>query len=191
MQESQVKLSARDLVLTGLSIALITVGAYARITLFVVPFTLQLVFVMLIALAFGHKVGFLSTSLYTVMGLLGIPIFSKGGGLGYIASPSFGYIMGFVACAFVIGYLAGPNKLSGTPASLLGKTFLVTLLGLLIVYTFGVSYWFLLEKIMIQSGASLFEIAYKGAVLFVPKDLFLCLIVSMVGPKLQRIQRLS
>ncbi|MDO4773242.1 MAG: biotin transporter BioY [Bacillota bacterium] len=191
MQESQVKLSARDLVLTGLSIALITVGAYARITLFVVPFTLQLAFVMLIALAFGHKVGFLSTSLYTVMGLLGIPIFSKGGGLGYIASPSFGYIMGFVACAFVIGYLAGPNKLSGTPASLLGKTFLVTLLGLLIVYTFGVSYWFLLEKIMIQSGASLFEIAYKGAVLFVPKDLFLCLIVSMVGPKLQRIQRLS
>lgn len=191
MQESQVKLSARDLVLTGLSIALITVGAYARITLFVVPFTLQLAFVMLVALAFGHKIGFLSTSLYTVMGLLGIPIFSKGGGLGYIASPNFGYILGFVACAFVIGYFAGPNKLSGKKSSFLFKTFLVTLLGLLIVYAFGVSYWFLLEKIMIQSGASLFEIAYKGAVFFLPKDLFLCLIVSMVGPRLQRIQRLS
>lgn len=188
MQKSQSKLKTIELILTGLSVALITMGAYMRIHLFVIPFTLQLVFVMLVALAFGHRVGFLSTSIYTVMGLLGVPIFSKGGGLAYITSPNFGYILGFVACAFVMGYLAGPDKMGSEEKKNLIKIFSVSLLGLAIVYLFGVGYWFFLELFVIQSGANLFEIAYKGAIIFLPKDLFFCLMVSLAAPKLQQLR---
>ncbi len=187
METSQAKITTRELVLTALSIALITMGAYIKINLFTIPFTLQLVMVMLVALTFGYKVGFLSTSIYTIMGLAGLPVFSSGGGLGYIASPSFGYILGFILCAFIIGFFANDDKTT-SQAKLHAKTFAVTLLGLAIVYAIGVCYWYLLGQFFIPKfKMDFFSLVYKGAIVFMPKDVFLCLLVSIISPKLKKV----
>ncbi len=185
MEKSTSGITTRELVLTALSIALITLGAYIKISLFAVPFTLQLVMVMIVALTFGYKVGFLSTSIYTIMGLVGLPVFSSGGGLGYISSPGFGYILGFVLAAFIIGFLAGGGKIKGSNKTVLIKTFAVTVIGLMVVYIMGVSYWYILGHFFVPSlKMNFFDLVYKGAIVFMPKDLFLCFIASIVSQKL-------
>jgi biotin transport system substrate-specific component len=51
----------------------------------------------------GSKLGALSQLIYVVLGLIGIPVFTKGGGLSYIFEPSFGYLIGFILAACIIG----------------------------------------------------------------------------------------
>lgn len=85
---------------------LITVGAYIKVPVPVVPFTLQLLFTTLAGLLLGSRLGATSVVLYIVMGLAGLPVFATGGGLGYVLEPSFGYLVGFAAAAWVTGRIA-------------------------------------------------------------------------------------
>ena len=66
--------------------ALIAVGAFIRIPIPYVPFTLQLFFTTLAGLLLGPKLGAASSLVYMITGLIGIPIFTEGGGPGYILS---------------------------------------------------------------------------------------------------------
>jgi biotin transport system substrate-specific component len=67
--------------------------------------------VLLTACVGGKNAAALSQIAYVTLGLLlfqvfGLPIFTQGGGLGYVREPSFGYIIGFIPAAWVCGYLA-------------------------------------------------------------------------------------
>ncbi len=188
MQKAKSKITTKELVLTALSIALITVGAFIKVTIFAIPLTFQLMFVMLVALTFGYKIGVISTSLYAIMGLAGLPVFAKGGGIGYIATPSFGYILGFILAAFFIGFFAGPNKIKNNYPIM--KTAIITIIGLILVYIVGVFYWYLLDSFILKTSKySFLKIVEIGAISFMPKDIFLCFVVSLTAPKLQKIIR--
>ena len=97
----------KDLTLGGLFTALIAVGAFLKITIPVQPvpmhFTLQFFFVLLAALLLGSKRAFASVITYLVIGLCGLPIFATGGGPAYLLKPTFGFLIGFAAAAFVTG----------------------------------------------------------------------------------------
>ena len=86
-------LKTRDLILIAMFAALTAIGAFIRIPLPVVPITLQYFFCALGALLLGAKKGALAQILYVAVGLIGIPIFTKGGGPQYIFQPSFGYLI--------------------------------------------------------------------------------------------------
>ena len=88
-------MKTKDLVLCAMFVALIAVGAFIKIPVPVVPFTLQFLFTMLAGLLLGPVNGALAVVVYIVLGLIGLPIFTQGGGPGYIFQPSFGYIIGF------------------------------------------------------------------------------------------------
>jgi biotin transport system substrate-specific component len=71
-----------------------------------VPITLQTLAVMLTGLALGPGRAFAAVGLYVLLGLAGLPIFSGGrSGLGVLAGPSAGYIIGFVFAATAAGWL--------------------------------------------------------------------------------------
>ena len=97
----------RSLVYCALFTALIAVGAFIKIPIPVVPFTLQYLFTMLAGILLGSRLGSrlgsLSVLAYMILGLIGLPIFSEGGGIGYVFKPSFGYIIGFCVETFVTG----------------------------------------------------------------------------------------
>lgn len=97
----------RDLTLGGLFTALIGVGAFLKITIPVQPvpmhFTLQFFFVLLAALLLGSKRAYVSVLTYLVIGLCGIPVFATGGGPAYLLKPTFGFLIGFAAAAYVTG----------------------------------------------------------------------------------------
>lgn len=94
------------LMLAALFAALSIVGAYLRIPLpGGVPLTLQVFFVALCGLLLPPATALISQVLYLALGLIGLPVFSFGGGLQALAAPSFGYILGFAAAAFLISLL--------------------------------------------------------------------------------------
>ena len=82
---------------------LTAIGARIAVPFPLVPFTLQTMFCMLAGLLLGPKYGAASQAFYMMMGLVGIPVFTGGGGLSSIFMPSFGYVVGFVACAWITG----------------------------------------------------------------------------------------
>lgn len=69
-----------------------------------VPLTLQTFAVLLVGAALGSLRGALSMGLYALMGVVGVPWFAEGSS-GF-SSASFGYILGFILAAFIVGRLA-------------------------------------------------------------------------------------
>ena len=98
--------NAKNMALCGVFTALIAIGAFIRIPVPVVPFTLQYLFTMLAGLLLGAKLGAAAVALYVGMGLIGFPIFTQGGGFGYVFNPSFGYLVGFIVGAYATGKIA-------------------------------------------------------------------------------------
>ena len=79
-------MKTKDLVLCAMFVALIAVGAFIKVPVPVVPFTLQFLFTMLAGLLLGPVNGALAVVVYIVLGLVGLPIFTQGGGPGYISA---------------------------------------------------------------------------------------------------------
>ena len=124
--------SAINLTYTAMFTTLIAAGAFIKIPVPVVPFTLQFLFTMLAGLLLGGKGGALSVALYMILGLAGLPIFAEGGGLWYLLKPSFGYIIGFCLASYVTGKMV-EKQYPLTIKKLLTANFT----GLFIVYGVG------------------------------------------------------
>ena len=71
----------KNLAYCALFTALIAVGAFIRVPVPVVPFTLQYLFTMLAGLLLGPRLGTIAVGTYVLLGLVGLPIFTQGGGL--------------------------------------------------------------------------------------------------------------
>ena len=80
----------REMVLCGLFIALVAVGALIRIPVGSDVYTLQFMFTLLAGLLLGARLGALAVGTYVVMGLVGIPVFASGGGPPMCSSPPLG-----------------------------------------------------------------------------------------------------
>jgi len=98
---------------------LIAVSARINIPLIPVPVTFQTLVVAALSAAFGWRVGVATVVAYIAEGLLGLPVFSRGGGIGYLFSPTFGFIVGMIPMAYVIGRAADAG-LSRKPIALFG-----------------------------------------------------------------------
>lgn len=90
---------------TLLGVFLLTASAKVSIPFFPVPMTLQ-TFVIYFLAASSGMLGFYSALLYVTLGLVGLPIFAAGGGIGYVFSPTFGFLYGMVIASFFISYMA-------------------------------------------------------------------------------------
>ena len=51
----------------------------------------------------GSRLGAISVGIYIILGLIGVPVFTSGGGPGYVLQPTFGYLIGFMVGAYVVG----------------------------------------------------------------------------------------
>ncbi|MBR9699518.1 biotin transporter BioY [Candidatus Woesearchaeota archaeon] len=72
-----------------------------------VPITLQTLIVLLSGMVLGRNLGALSQIVYVIVGLIGLPVFSGGSsGFGVLFGPTGGFLFGFIAAAYVAGYLA-------------------------------------------------------------------------------------
>jgi len=103
---SQTARLVSNVVLVVLGTLILTAAAKFKVPLPPVPFTLQSLAVAAIAAAFGWRTGVATVALYIIEGLSGLPVFASGGGPAYIMNPSFGFILGWLPMALVIGWAA-------------------------------------------------------------------------------------
>lgn len=96
---------------------LITICAKINVPVWPVPVTLQGFAIAALAAAFGMRIGVATVALYLLEGALGLPVFATGGGLAYLAGPTGGFLIGFLAMAAIIGFAADRGA-SGKPLTL-------------------------------------------------------------------------
>lgn len=169
----------KNLIMCALFSALIAVGAFIKIPVPVVPFTLQLLFTMMAGLLLGGKLGAASVGVYIFMGLLGLPVFAEGGGLGYVFKPSFGYIIGFAVASYVTGVIANQVSSPGYPRLLTAN-----FIGLGIVYLFGMVYYYLMSNFYLGNPIGLWPLFLYCFILAVPGDIILCILGAILGKRL-------
>lgn len=169
----------KKLVMYALFTTLIAVGAFIQIPIPVVPFTLQFLFTMLAGLILGGRGGAISVLAYIFIGLIGIPVFTQGGGIGYIFQPTFGYIIGFVVATYVTGKIA--NK---TSSPTLPRLLTANFIGLIILYVFGVAYVWLIKTFYLGVGIALWPLLLNCFLLPVPGDILLCILSALLAKRL-------
>ena len=84
------------MLLTALFAALTAVGAFLKIPVGTISFTLQVFFTCMAGVLLGPYWGALSQIIYVALGLMGVPIFTEGGGLMYVTVPTFGFLLGLI-----------------------------------------------------------------------------------------------
>lgn len=126
-------MTTRKLVRTALFAALTAVGAFLKIPLGPSAITLQFFFTAMAGCLLGSGCGALSQLIYVLLGLLGLPIFTAGGGFSYVLHPTFGFLLGLIPAAWVIGRLARSTRSFWRIA-------LAALAGLAVLYAVGLPY---------------------------------------------------
>lgn len=170
----------RDLILVALFAALTALGALIQIPMAPVQITLQLLFCILSGMLLGPVPGALSQAVYVLLGLVGLPVFAGGGGLGYVLKPSFGYLVGFVAGAFVCGLVVRRvKKLTFIRALLAGLVCILT------VYAVGAPYLYVSMNLSAPGSISAGAALTGGFLVFLPGDALKCLVAALAALKLK------
>lgn len=170
----------KEMCITALFTALICAGAFIKIPTPLLPVTFQSLFVTLAGLLLGGKKGALSVSVYVFIGLLGIPVFTEGGGLSYILKPTFGYLLGFILCAFISGRLAEKETSF--------KNFLLSsFAGMFSVYIVGITYYFLINRFYFGNEIEIRKLLVYCFLLTLPGDVIMCMLASVIGKRLKKV----
>jgi len=175
------KSSTVSLVTVSLFASLSAIGAFIKIPLPYVPFTLQVLFVFLAGSLLGSKKGFQSQLIYVAIGLAGLPVFTQGGGIGYVLQPTFGYLIGFMAGAYVVGAII--ERVSNPKIS---HFIIANFAGLAVVYFFGVIYLYIALNMWMGVESSFAHAVMIGFVYSIAGDLVISIIAGFLAVRLYK-----
>jgi len=137
-----------------------------------VPVTGQVFAALLSGVILGKWYGGMSQGLYAGLGAAGIPWFNGGkAGMEILSGVTGGYIIGFIAASLVIGWFTDRYLKSRSFAGL----FSLMLLGIAVIYFFGVVQLSLVLGVNAQKAIEL------GAIPFIGIDIYKALIVSAIA----------
>jgi len=143
---SSAELNARQsLIRTGVlalvGSALLAISAKVQVPFWPVPMTMQTLVVLLIGAHGGVRLAAATVLAYLLEGAAGLPVFSTGAGLAFMAGPTGGYLAGFLFAALIAAYAvekgfaktliraAGVFIIADTLILALGFAWLSTLIG--------------------------------------------------------------
>jgi biotin transport system substrate-specific component len=179
-------MKTRRIIYISIFAILTAIGARIAIPLPLVPFTLQTMICMLAGMLLGPRCGAASQGMYMLMGLVGIPVFTGGGGLSSVFMPSFGYIVGFVACAWVTGTLTQKMSANGRVPSVKGYT-AAALAGVAAVYILGLVHLYLIVNFwMPGNGMPLMKVLSVGFFSTIGGDIIKAFLSSVIALRIRK-----
>lgn len=175
-----------DLTLAGMFVALMAIGA--NITSFVpfmvvggVPITLQTFFAILAGCILGSRLGSITMCIYSLVGLVGVPVFAKfGAGPSSIFSPTFGFIVSYIFTAFVVGKIVEKKKS-------VGSFIFASLIGMAVNYLFGTNWMYYAYKLWAAAPEGFtYKMAWLWMAVPLPKDIILAIFAGIMAHRLER-----
>ncbi|MDY0096175.1 MAG: biotin transporter BioY [Candidatus Vecturithrix sp.] len=127
-----------------------------------VPVTCQTLVVLAAGALLGSRLGALTVLVYLTEGMIGLPFFAKGAaGVAYLRGVTGGYLLGFVAAAFVVGLLVekGWGRKVSTAIVAMG-------IGNVLLYVFGIAWLQLVLQITTTKAL------FLGFYPFIPGDVY-------------------
>ena len=177
------KLTAKEISLVAMFAALTSVAAIlSRFSLIVIPFTqvpFSLVpFVVLLAgMILGPRLGALSMIVYTIMGLIGLPVFeSPVAGPAYILKPTFGFIPGFILGAYATGIIL-PRQ--GSPTII--RYLAASLAGIAVIYIVGLPYLYVILNFYLGKAVPVIQVLKIGFIPYIAFDLIKGVLASFLS----------
>ncbi|PWR01768.1 biotin transporter BioY [Meridianimarinicoccus roseus] len=120
-------LAKLGLVLAGT--LLVAASARVEVPMYPVPMSLQTLAISLIGLTYGARLAGATLLTYLAQGAAGLPVFAGGGaGVAYMMGPTGGYLLGFVAMAWLTGLMVERGFGRGLPRLFLAALVPATLL---------------------------------------------------------------
>lgn len=179
--------STKELSLMALFLGLLIISAYIQIPL-PTPFmtmhiTMQLFVSILTGFCLRPKTSLITLASYLLVGLAGLPVFASGGGFYYLFKPTFGFLLGFLACSVWISY----KKQKNNPQ----KPILIGLQGLFLYYLIGNLYYYFGFRLFLQTQIPLSVSLFNGFVISIIPDLLICIVASLCAKRLYPIYRLT
>lgn len=173
-------MNTRTLTRTALFAALTAAGAFIRIPLGYSSITLQFFFTAMAGCLLGPVWGPVSQAVYVALGLIGLPIFTQGGGLTYLLQPTCGFLIGLIPAAWVIGLLTvhrPPHPM---------RTALACLAGLAVLYAVGLPYMAVILNQYMGKAMDVSAILWAGMLPFLPGDMLKIAVTAALAPLLQK-----
>lgn len=165
---------------TALFAALTAAGAFIRIPLGYSSITLQFFFTAMAGCLLGPVWGPVSQAVYVALGLIGLPIFTQGGGLTYLLQPTCGFLIGLIPAAWVIGLLTAHRP----PHPI--RTALACLAGLTVLYAVGLPYMAVILNRYMGRAMDFTAILWAGMLPFLPGDMVKIAVTAALAPLLQK-----
>ena len=160
----------RSLILCALFAALTAVGSLVKIPVGgVMIITLQTFFMFLAGLMLEPKYAFFSQIVYMAIGLIGLPIFSTGGGISYMLMPTFGFVLGFCLCATLTSLLVRKNLAAlmqdhAEKRVRIAKIVMYSVVSIVAMYIVGVAYMYLINNLYLHKPVTLAALIQAMAV---------------------------
>jgi biotin transport system substrate-specific component len=129
----------------------------------------------------GSRWGFTAVAVWVLLGVFGLPVFAQGkAGAAVLVGPTGGFLVGFILCAYIVGWCTERSDTS------LQKTSLIMYGGLVVVYLVGMagfmaSFAFFLHKPMSWETA-----ATLSVLPFLPYDIVKTFIAAYIGVKVKQ-----
>ena len=176
----------REMILTAIFAALTAVGGFLKVPAGPISFTMQVFFTCMAGLLLGPYWGSLSQLIYVLLGLVGLPIFTQGGGLMYVVKPSFGFLIGLIPMAFIVGLLTRRVSMQLSRPKQFLRLLLAQTVGLVVLNVIGLPYMY----IFLKGAWTIQKTIVSGCLIFLPFDLLKMVLASLLAvrirPVLQR-----
>lgn len=171
----------RDIVLAAMFAAMIAISANIAIPIGAVPVTMQLAVILLIGIILGSRLGIISVLIWVMLGVFGLPVFAGGkAGAIVLLGPTGGFIVGYLACVYIIGYVA-ENSGGGYKPLLFGA-----LAGQIVMYALGLLGFMLSFEYFLMKPMSLDRAVALAITPFAVKDFIQTFIIVYLGVRVRR-----
>lgn len=176
-------MKVKSLTLAALFTALMIAGAYISLPTPVVPITFQPFFSVLAGAVLGPRLASMAMGAYIAIGLAGVPVFAGfTGGLGKVLTPTFGFILGFLAAAAIAG------AITDKPEAGYARVATASIAGMAAIYAIGVPYMYIVFTMVSGKDVTLAAVA-ASMLPFLAKDIVLSLAASGIAVRIIPLSR--
>jgi biotin transport system substrate-specific component len=116
---------------------------------------------------------------------MGLPVFSQGGGPGYIFQPTFGYLLAFPLTSLLVGIILqyhNKRKTGREPA--LRLIMLAHTAGMIVMFTIGAGILYLNLKYIAARPVDLSTVLWSGFIVFIPGSIVKIIMSAILARRL-------